>query len=154
MADKYASTPTGAAEIAVPDIESVYYDLEQERNYLNSLVHNKIISLENKLLYFKNKKYFQNLDSSYDNYLEKLNGFKNILKVRLENKITYEESKVKNIKNTLEFLNPDNLLKKGYSILLNKDNKVVSSIKDVSIKEELKVKTSDGYIISEVKGVE
>lgn len=154
VADKYASTPTGAAEIAVPDIESVYYDLEQERNYLNSLVYNKIISLENRLLYFKNKKYFQDLGSLYDNYLEKLNSFKNILKVRLESKISFEESKINNIKNSLELLNPDNLLKKGYSILLNKDNKVISSIQDVSIKEELKLKTSDGYIISEVKGVE
>ena len=57
VSDKYASTPTGAAEMAVPDVEDILTDLRQQKSYLDSLLMSKIAVLENKILSIKPRKY-------------------------------------------------------------------------------------------------
>ena len=55
--------------------------------------------------------------------------------------------------NKLKLLNPLNVLSKGYS-LVNDNGNLVKSINDVKINDELNIRVLDGYIISNVKGVD
>ena len=45
-----------------------------------------------------------------------------------------------------------NTLKRGYSVT-KKDNKVISSIKDIKVNDEIRVDIKDGYLISNIKEV-
>jgi exodeoxyribonuclease VII large subunit len=54
--------------------------------------------------------------------------------------------------NKLELLNPLNVLKKGYTVT-EVNNKPLKSIKDVKVKDELKIKVIDGEIDAVVEGV-
>ena len=51
-----------------------------------------------------------------------------------------------------ELLNPLNVLKKGYTVT-EVNNKPLKSIKDVKVKDELKIKVIDGEIDAVVEGV-
>ena len=57
----------------------------------------------------------------------------NILKEKLSNK-----------KNQLESISPKEVLKRGYSILKNKDGKIINSINQIDINDNVNVTLSDG----------
>ena len=150
VADKFASTPTGAAEIAVPNIEDILYDLTQIKSYLDSLITGKISTLENKLLKIKSLKYFQNMESIYDSYNDKLISLKQLLNVKIENLLSKVEKRLDYQKRSLELLNPNNILNKGYSIVTNQKGEVVSSVSQVNDDDLLSIKLSNGKVISKV----
>ena len=154
VADKYASTPTGAAEIAVPDVDDILYDVNQQKNYLDSLINGKLTQLENKLLNLKNRKYFLNIDSIYDNYFEKLNNLSKMLNLKINNYIINLESKLSYEKRSLTILNPENILSKGYSIVKNEKGEVVNSITKVNSGDKIVIKFSDGHVNSVVTSKE
>ena len=150
VADKFASTPTGAAEIAVPNIEDILYDLTQIKSYLDSLITGKISTLENKLLKIKSLKYFQNMESIYDSYNDKLISLKQLLNVKIENLLSKVEKRLDYQKRSLELLNPNNILNKGYSIVTNRNGEVVNSVSQVNDDDLLCIKLSNGKVISKV----
>lgn len=154
VADKYASTPTGAAEIAVPDVDDILYDVNQQKNYLDSLINGKVTQLENKLLNLKNRKYFLNIDSIYDNYFEKLNNLSKMLNLKINNYIINLESKLSYEKRSLMILNPENILSKGYSIVKNEKGEVVNSATKVNSGDKIVIKFSDGHVNSVVTSKE
>ena len=108
-------------------------------------------------------------EQKLDNVIDKLNTMINTIlytnKSKLEiieNSIIFKEPSIlyeNKLKRTnhliekLEILNPLNALKRGYSII-KKDNKCISSIKNVKVKDEIDINIKDGNIkamVMEVK---
>ena len=106
--------------------------------------------LENKLLNIKSKKYFQNIEAVYDGYFQKLAYLKEKLEDKIKNCVNNIDKQVLNYKKNLEMLSPENILKKGYSIVKTKDNKIVSDINLVDIDQELDIRVSNGTISTKV----
>ena len=176
VADMRAPTPTGAAELAVPNITDLINYINNINIRLNESINNKLnyqklkldsikcsYAIKNPLIMYENKK--QKLDylleslnkvliKKYDNY----NNRFTILKSNyiLNNpEVLFKEKKVRfiNLIEKLELINPLNLLKKGYSIV-SIDNKIISNIKDVKKKDILTIKLSNGIINAEVNKIE
>ena len=111
------------------------------------------------MLMYENKK--QKIDQFFEN-LNK-NIFINVSKKRMEldniknhyilkNPIVlYEKKKdyLSNLIQKLELVNPLNILKKGYTLTYVED-KLIKNIKDVKIDDTIKIRLSDGFIISKV----
>ena len=174
VADMRAPTPTGAAELAVPNKLDVINYIEQLTIRNKKIINNKMELLRQKLFEIKNKRILQNPISIYEvkeqlfcTMLDKLKYsmtnlynkkekeylnttssiiFKEPVKI-LDNK----KNKYLNIISKLETLSPLLTIKRGYSIT-KKDGKVVSSKKDVKIKDKLEVELKDGLINVEVIG--
>ena len=150
VADKYASTPTGAAEIAVPNIDDVLNDIYQQKNYLDSIINSYLMRIENKILNFKNLKYFQNISEIYTNKENKIKNIKISINHRIDQIISENNYKISNLKTKLSLLNPNNILEKGYTIVTDANGKVLI-FKDIKIGEDIHVKFSDGKIKANVK---
>ncbi len=172
VADLRAPTPTGAAEMAVPDIRDITKLLNQlEIRTVNSI--SNIVNINKERLQKIDKSYvlknpltmYEIKEQKFDSLFERLNnGFKNIINInqnrlilidnKLENSIESTLNKEKNeflkILGKLEVLNPMLTIKRGYSVI-RKDNKVISSVKDVKIKDNLELELKDGKINVEVK---
>ena len=172
VADLRAPTPTAAAELAVPDINAIitYLDSAKTRGY-NSL--NNIISLNNKKLdNLKNSYILNNPLSMYEIKEQKLDtlidNINRVMEKRLDNiKVRlytinnsyimnnpdilykYSNQKLKHIISKLEVLNPLSTLSRGYSII-KKDNKVISSIKNIKLEDVITITLKDGEVISKV----
>ena len=58
------------------------------------------------------------------------------------------------LKKSLNLINPQNILNKGYSIILNEEGKLISSIDNVSIGEKISIQIKDGNIKANVSGKE
>ena len=54
---------------------------------------------------------------------------------------------------SLEIINPTSVLERGYSIIYNDKNEIVKDIKDVNVGDSLKLKVSNGEIISDIKEI-
>lgn len=153
VADAYASTPTGAAELAVPNIDDIISDVKQLKGYLDTLINSKISAVENELLKYKNKKYFQNIDNIYDNYFIKLNSFKNVLDIKINKIINNCETKINNFSSMINIANPNNILKKGYSIVTNENGDLLNGISSLKVDDMINIKMADGEASASVKEV-
>ena len=172
VADLRAPTPTGAAEMAVPDIRDITKLLNQiDIRLLNSTQNiieirkeklNKLDSayvLKNPLAIYeiKGQKFDNLFDRLINTFNNKITTNKNKIELidnRLANTIVINLKNNKNeftkLLSKLEVLNPLLTIKRGYSVV-RKDNKVISSVKDVNKSDNLELELKDGKINVEVK---
>lgn len=175
VADLRAPTPTGAAEMAVPNITDFNKYINQVSIRLNQAMSNIIIEKRKSLNFLKDSYVLKNPVSIYqikeqkfDNLFDRLNlNMSNILKlsrnnineinnkinILIEKKLDKEKNNYLNLINKLEILNPLLTIKRGYSIT-KIDNHVVSSIKDIKEKDTIDIELNDGYIKSNVISIE
>lgn len=171
VADLRAPTPTGAAEMAVPNQADFYNYLNQVNLRLNKAMNNYIIQNREKLERLRNHYILKNPISIYeikeqkfDTIFEKLqlvmlsilknerNRYeKYIEKINILTEKNLEKNKNNyiNILNKLEVLNPLLTIKRGYSIT-KKDNKVISSIKKIKKDDNLVIELTDGTVSTKV----
>ena len=175
VADLRAPTPTAAAELAVPDINTIitYLDTAKSRSYntlLNIIETNrlKLHKLEDSFALKRPTAIYEVKEQNLDNLIDKINR---IVKVIIDNskvelfkyqnsyvfnnpEIIYKFKKqnLDNIISKLEVLNPMNTLKRGYAII-KKEESVVSSITKLNKNDEIKINVSDGVIDAKVINV-
>ena len=130
VADKRASTPTGAAELATVDQREIIQKMSFYLTDMKSTLLSKVSDMKEEVDYYKD-------------------ALKNNLKNRLVNYQTRLEGETKRI----NALNPHGVLSRGYSIVKDKNGHVLSSIKDVKENEFIYTSLCDGEITSVVKEV-
>jgi len=168
VADMRAPTPTGAAEMAVPNISDLINNIDNLKIRLNESINKKInyqklyldaiknsYAIKNPLIMYENKK--QKLDILIDNLnktlLKKYDSAKHKFEILKNNYILnnpnllYKDKIIKldNLIDKLELINPLGVLKRGYSLTYI-DNKVLKNIKDVKANDKLTIKLHDGEI--------
>ena len=174
VADLRAPTPTGAAEMAVPNISDFYQYFGQIELRLEQAIMTMITSKKDQLETLK-KSYiltnpiamYQVKEQRFDSLFEKIHLLMNsiianeknnclILKQKLENNIQKvlenEQHRYLHALNKLEILNPLLTIKRGYSITRNQDH-VVTSIQQVKPHDKLKIEVTDGLIEARVEEV-
>ena len=143
VADLRAPTPSAAAELAVPDmIEIKEKILSNEKRLKNSLlkkVEYSRLRFEKVMTNRVFKEPTRNINDNYlrvDSFVKKL---ENIVKQRqYQSQIKYKE-----LNSKLDALSPLKTLSRGYSIV-EKDNKIVKSKKEIKQGEEVTLKFKDG----------
>ena len=172
VADLRAPTPTAAAELAVPDMEtlntylvnavnrstiSINNYIDNRRQVLGSLVNSYVLKKPTAMYEIKE----QQLDFLIDNLNKGIERIVDNNRIRLY-KVTssyvltnpdimykFKMQNLEHIINKLEVLNPMNTLKRGYSIV-KKDDMVVSDIGDVSVNDMINVNIKNGIINAKV----
>lgn len=152
VSDLRAPTPTGAAELAVPNMSDIMINLEHLKIRLNESLNKKIdynklmlnnlknsFVLKNPMLLYENKK--QNIDL----YFEKLN---NMMDYRLEKTNT----KFSNLISKLELLNPLSVLSKGYSVTY-KDDKVIKDVSKLKKNDSVTIRLYNGLFEAKVEEI-
>ena len=171
VSDMRAPTPTGAAELVVPSKVEIQSYLNDYKGRIISVINKKIKSYTDTFSKLKSTYILKNPISMYeideqklDNMLEKLgsimtyklerekselNNLSKMISPNMLNRLDKEKIKLENIETKLNLLNPENILKKGYSLTLV-EGKIVKSIKSVKKGSIIDTKFSDGIIKSEV----
>ena len=172
VADLRAPTPTGAAELAVPQKQDVENYLMQLKIRLNKQIQHKININKQKLEEVKSRYIFQNpiaiyqaKELQFDSIIERLKSSSKLLITNKEKKFltvmkSYiienplkitepKKNKYLQIISKLETLSPLLTIKRGYS-MTKKDGKVITSTKELKIKDKLEITLTDGTINAEV----
>ena len=127
VADKRASTPTGAAELATVD----------KREILNFFSQSMLL-ME------------QSLYESVNDKKEEVEELKEKLTTSLRDLLEFQKQEVDKYSKQLEILNPKSVLSRGYSISLNSEGKPIRSYKNIKQKEQITTILEDGQFTSEV----
>ncbi len=172
VSDLRAPTPSGGAELAVPDQVEL-------RNYMNRLLNNMGVNL-NKLFQQKQRdlkrvtesvifrdplRITEQKSKRLDHLTDKLellspaqrlkqskldtDRLKEKLNLVFNNYIKTKQNRFSLELNKLELLNPLSIMKKGYSVT-TKDNQIIKTIKDIEVNDTLDIKMSDGIVTTKV----
>ena len=175
VADLRAPTPTGAAEMAVPNIIDVKNFINQLNIRLNKDIKNILNSNETILNNLKSSYVLSNPLAPFEIKEQKLDSLLDRINSRIKYILEVEKKKLDNIKtnyilnnpdsfiiyynntyelllNKLNLLNPLNVLKKGYSVI-NKDGKTVKDSKDLKVSDNINIKLYKGSIDAKVEKV-
>ena len=131
VADKRASTPTGAAELATIDRREIEQKFQYALDDMSESLRNKVAGMKEDVASLK-----EELDESIKDY------------------IADEVRELKAYQDRLEALSPLKVLNRGFSITQDKDGKVITSVKDVKCGDTITTMLKDGTINSKVEKVE
>ena len=131
VADKRASTPTGAAELATVDMREIIQNFQDSIDTMNRALREQV-----------------------DDMKDDVASLSEELQEAIQDKLDYLAREIKGRKDQLEALNPKQVLSRGYSISMNEKGQVVSSVKDVKPGEKIKTSLKDGSVTSTVESVE
>lgn len=173
VADLRAPTPTGAAELVVPSKLEIQKYLSDYNSRLLSVITSKISTYKTTLKKLESSYILNNPKSMYeveeqklDSILEKLGSLMGHTleksKLKLENltknitpnilyKLEKNKSHLETLEQKLELLNPENILKKGYSLTI-KDGKIITDASELKDGDTITTKLSIGTINSKVIG--
>lgn len=129
VADKRASTPSNAAELLVPDIESVNrQNISDIEKCMQNITH-----------ILKNEK----------NYLvDSITTINN----RIEVKINEQQQYIDSVKQLLSSYDPERILSRGYA-LVRKSGKHITSVTELAVGDSFDVAFKDGNAFAEVKTI-
>lgn len=151
VADVRASTPSAAAELAVPDRQELMSYYFKQKQYISAMLDRKIktaqLRLENqqrRMSASSPKLKAEQLEKELSAKSEKLTRFMNVY-------ISDKENKLVAAKGKLDGLNPLNVLNRGYAIA-EKDEKIITSSKQLKDGDDFTVILSDGKINAKVCG--
>ncbi len=175
VADLRAPTPTGAAEMAVPNITDVKKFINQLNMRLNNNIENIIEFNKKRIDNLKGTYVLSNPIATFEIREQKLDTLLNKINNRINYIIEFKQKRLDNIKsnytlnnpdsfinvfnnnyelllNKLNLLNPLNVLSKGYSVSI-KNGKSIKSIKEVNVKDVINIKLYEGNIDAVVERI-
>lgn len=155
-ADLRAPTPSGAAELAVPDISDIKNEISLLSSQINAVVSSRI-KLDSRLL------------ASYTSLLKALSPKKRLeaqidevkkisdsIRQSTDSKLAISTLALESVSEMLESLNPMNIISRGYAAV-TVGGKMVSSISAISPDEEVGIIVKDGSFkakVTEIKHTE
>lgn len=172
VADVRAPTPTGAAEMAVPNLEDINVHLQQLVIRSSKVIHNRIAFRREQLTQITSKYLFKNPVMIYEPKEQAFSYLLDRLKLASANLVQLKKQQVDVCKNSFIFKNPEFLLdkkknrylqliskleplsplltlKRGYTIA-KKDGHPIQFKKDLKKKDQLSLAFQDGEVNVEV----
>lgn len=153
VADKRAATPTAGAELSSVSMDEIKEFLNQAEKKLNKNILEEISAEKVQLEHFKKELEYYNPANRITTLKENLENLKKSLDEKIVSIFKYNKQLLDFKRQSLEIINPNSILDRGYSIIYNDKNEIVKDIKTVNVGDSLKLKVSNGEIISDVKEI-
>lgn len=153
VADKRAATPTAGAELSSVSMDEIKEFLNQAEKKLNKNILEEISAEKVQFEHFKKELEYYNPANRITTLKENLENLKKSLDEKIVSIFKYNKQLLDFKRQSLEIINPNSILDRGYSIIYNDKNEIVKDIKTVNVGDSLKLKVSNGEIISDVKEI-
>lgn len=152
VADLRAPTPSAAAELAVPDINSELSYIEDSRAFMNKCINHKILELSQRLdsLSRFNE---ESVSLFISPYFEKLQQITKIMNDEMNRAINQKQLELSKAASMLNALSPLSVLARGYSLTTH-NNTVITSANDVKTGDIITTRLRNSTIISRVTEVQ
>lgn len=152
VADLRAPTPSAAAELAVPDINSELSYIEDSRAFMNKCINHKILELSQRLdsLSRFNE---ESVSLFILPYFEKLQQITKIMNDEMNRAINQKQLELSKAASMLNALSPLSVLARGYSLTTH-NNTVITSANDVKTGDIITTRLKNSTIISRVTEVQ
>ena len=142
VADLRAATPTAAAEIISLSHEELLGNLEYFKSNLINIIQNKIEQLNQKIDFLEKALISptQKIAKQYDSIL----ALKSRMQVTMNSQLEKYKEQIRSYKQNLSHLNPNEILSRGYSIILNQKKKIINNASAMNVNDKIKIKFYEG----------
>ncbi len=152
VADLRAPTPSAAAELAVPDINNEYANLQGLELMLDKNIENIVQGEEARLDYIMNKSPLADVYKLFDFQTSVIEGYAKNIRLHYENVLKSKAYDLKKNAAMLDALSPLAVIGRGYSIT-EKDGTVLTDIKNIAVGDSIITKIKNGTLVSEITEV-
>ena len=142
VADLRAPTPTAAAEIISTSYEELLGDLEYFKSNLFNIVQNKIEQLTQRIDFLE--KGLVSPAQKIASQLDLVLALRNRMQVTISSQLEKYREQIKSYKQNLSHLNPNEILSRGYSIILSHNKKIINNTSAMSVSDKIKIKFHKG----------
>lgn len=153
VSDMRAPTPSAAAELAVPDIKSLIFQLNNFSVSIEKSLDFKISQCENSIKRYKDFFSKSNVDLFYANIRDKMAQYNEKLKDSITRIIENQTNTLSKNAEMLDNLSPLKILSRGYSVVKNEKSDIVTDSKNINVGDNVEIILSNGAFKATVNEV-
>ena len=154
VADLRAATPSNAAELAVPDQDTLRQNLDAMTSVMASALTRQIRSAQKHLDVLSGSSALKSPDGYLQQREKGLELLKNRLVAAQNQNITRKNQQYIAAVSKLDAMSPLKVLSRGYAMAQNQNGEVLRSVKQVELGERISISMSDGRISATVMNKE
>ena len=154
VADFRAPTPSVAGEVVSEPLDNIVYTVGVYEKKINNSLKALIDKYTEKLDNIINKPVMKRPNAYIENMEQYIDTLKDNIDLSLYNKINLLKHKVDSTEKLIHSLSAVSVLERGFAIV-ESNNKVITSVNDVNVKDEISIRMKDGKlnsVISEIEG--
>ncbi|NFL96240.1 exodeoxyribonuclease VII large subunit [Clostridium botulinum] len=144
VSDRRAPTPSAAAEIAVFDREVLINEILNYKYNIKNSMENIIKEKRNYLNLYKQKIEANSPTNIIVNEYKNIDNLKELLNMKIEGKLNKEKNKLSRLSSLLEAHNPLNVLKKGYTLIEDEGNNLITEKEALKKLNKINIIFKDG----------
>ncbi|MBE6053546.1 MAG: exodeoxyribonuclease VII large subunit [Clostridium sartagoforme] len=146
VSDYRASTPSQAAEIAVPLEIDIINSIKEYENKINRITIDTLYYEKERVNNYKKLLKSMSPEVTLSNCYIEIDRIEEKLKKIILNKVDKEKLKISSLNELLKAHNPINVLNKGYTIIQDKDDNIISSKSALGDMDEVNIIFKDGKV--------
>ena len=151
VSDLRVPTPSGAAEMTIPDKFSLLHQVKLLNSKLSrNIEHLHALKKQHYLNTIKNLRY-QSPKNKIEQHFQTIDDLVNRINISIKHILSLHEKMIKNSQEKIKTLSPNSILKRGYSICRKlPENVIVKNINQVKKNDQIKIRVIDGHISANV----
>lgn len=152
VADMRAATPTAAAELACMDVSSLKNQLASLHNKLTRQIEFSINQLAQKLDFLARR--LVSPLQQLENKANQLKQLQNRFALAMQQQLQAHQQHLLRLKNSVEQLNPQAVLARGYALVQTEKGEVVRSTSQIKLTDMVQIRFAEGQAGAEIKLIE
>ena len=145
VADVRASTPSNAAELAVPDWREMAETLDNLQIRSSQAMQKKLLRLQERLAALQRKPVLTDPTAHIENRRRNLSHLQDRLCAAGERSMAHRRQDFVRLAASLDAMSPLRVLSRGYSIAANARGESIRSVQELSPGQRMRVNFSDGF---------
>ena len=146
VADVRASTPSNAAELAVPNVRDIRELLDNLSIRRTQAMRKKILTLESRLEELKKRRVLQTPMAYVDSKRAELDYMKDKFIAAADRSNSAKRREFVRLAASLDAMSPLKVLGRGYAIAANDKGQLVRSVSNIKPDDKIRLSVSDGVI--------
>ena len=151
VSDMRAPTPSAAGELVSPSLQEMINDLLNKKEFLHRAIDRKFLNAKRDVdLLYKGLK-GNNPKDIIEKRIKEVNSLEEKLNFLGKRKIDKAKDELIALNSILQTLNPLNTLGRGYSVIMDKKDKVINEVSELKKNDMVKVIMKDGSVNIDIK---
>ncbi|MGU8131415.1 exodeoxyribonuclease VII large subunit [Clostridium perfringens] len=151
VSDMRAPTPSAAGELVSPSLQEMINDLLNKKEFLHRDIDRRFLNAKRDVdLLYKGLK-GNNPTHIIEKRIKEVNTLEEKLNFLGKRKIDKAKDELIALNSILQTLNPLNTLGRGYSVIMDKEDKVINKVSELKKNDMVKVIMKDGSVNIDIK---
>lgn len=151
VSDMRAPTPSAAGELVSPSLKEMINDLLNKKEFLHRAIDRKFLNAKKDVDLLHKGLKGNNPKHIIEKRIKEVNSLEEKLNFLGKRKIDKAKDELIALNSILQTLNPLNTLGRGYSVIMDKEDKVINKVSELKKNDMVKVIMKDGSVNIDIK---